>query len=59
MLPLVLAILVVFLPLLWMVLSSFKQPGEIVTMDLKILPEALDPENYGVAMTTVPFGSSS
>ena len=33
--PLVLATLVVFLPLLWMLLSSFKQPGEIITMDLK------------------------
>jgi sn-glycerol 3-phosphate transport system permease protein len=55
-LPLLVAVLVVFLPLLWMVLSSFKQPGEIVTLDLKLLPEALNPENYKVAMTTVPFG---
>lgn len=55
-LPLLIAVLVVFLPLLWMVLSSFKQPGEIVTLDLKLLPEALNPENYKVAMTTVPFG---
>ena len=54
-LPLVLATLVVFLPLLWMVLSSFKQPGEIITMDLKILPESLNVENYNIAMTTVPF----
>ncbi|HAP91774.1 MAG TPA: glycerol-3-phosphate ABC transporter permease, partial [Arthrobacter bacterium] len=55
-LPLFIAVLVVFLPLLWMVLSSFKQPGEIVTLDLKLLPEALNPDNYKVAMTTVPFG---
>nr|WP_248764100.1 carbohydrate ABC transporter permease [Pseudarthrobacter sp. SSS035] len=54
--PLAVAVLVVFLPLLWMVLSSFKQPGEIVTLDLQVLPAALDPENYRVAMTTVPFG---
>ncbi|WP_320536223.1 carbohydrate ABC transporter permease [Pseudarthrobacter sp. IC2-21] len=54
--PLVIAVLVVFLPLLWMVLSSFKQPGEIVTMNLQVLPAALDPGNYRVAMTTVPFG---
>lgn len=53
--PLIIATLVVFLPLLWMLLSSFKQPGEIVTMDLKILPEALNLENYATAMTTVPF----
>lgn len=53
--PLILATLVVFLPLLWMILSSFKQPGEIITMDLKILPENLNLENYNIAMTTVPF----
>ncbi|RKO25549.1 carbohydrate ABC transporter permease [Pseudarthrobacter phenanthrenivorans] len=54
--PLILATLVVFLPLLWMVLSSFKQPGEIITMDLEILPEGLNLQNYQIAMTTVPFG---
>jgi len=54
-LPLLLATLVVFLPLLWMILSSFKLPGEIITMDLKILPASLDPQNYNIAMTTVPF----
>ncbi|MBT2249708.1 carbohydrate ABC transporter permease [Arthrobacter sp. BHU FT2] len=55
-LPLLIATLVVFLPLLWMVLSSFKQAGEIVTTDLKIFPESLNLENYRTAMTTVPFG---
>ncbi len=54
--PLILATLVVFLPLLWMVLSSFKQPGEIITMDLEVLPEGLNLQNYQIAMTTVPFG---
>lgn len=53
--PLILTTLVVFLPLLWMVLSSFKLPGEIITMDLKILPESVNLENYNIAMTTVPF----
>ena len=53
--PLILATLVVVLPLLWMVLSSFKQPGEIITMDLKLLPESVNLDNYRVAMTTVPF----
>ncbi|GAA4028022.1 carbohydrate ABC transporter permease [Arthrobacter methylotrophus] len=53
--PLIVATLVVVLPLLWMVLSSFKQPGEIVTTDLKILPQGLNLENYQTAMTTVPF----
>lgn len=54
--PLILATLVVFLPLLWMVLSSFKQPGEIITMDLEVMPEGLNLQNYQIAMTTVPFG---
>ncbi|MGO4251045.1 carbohydrate ABC transporter permease [Paenarthrobacter sp. TAF1] len=53
--PLIVATLVVFLPLLWMLLSSFKQPGEIVTMDLRILPQSLNLQNYVTAMTTVPF----
>jgi len=54
--PLILATLVVVVPLLWMMLSSLKTPGEIVTTDLKILPESFNLENYKVAMTTVPFG---
>lgn len=53
--PLAITTLVVFLPLLWMVLSSFKTPGEIVTTDLSVLPENVDIENYREAMTTVPF----
>jgi sn-glycerol 3-phosphate transport system permease protein len=47
---------VVFLPLAWMALSSFKTPGEIVTTDLKVLPEQLYTHNYIEATTTVPFG---
>ncbi|MEA5453454.1 carbohydrate ABC transporter permease [Sinomonas sp. JGH33] len=54
-LPLILATLIVFLPLAWMVLSSFKTPGEIVTTDLKVLPAQLYTQNYVEAMTTVPF----
>ncbi|OMH23240.1 glycerol-3-phosphate ABC transporter permease [Tersicoccus phoenicis] len=54
--PLVIATLVVFLPLLWMVLSSFKTPGEIITTDLRVLPKGLDFSNYASATTTVPFG---
>ncbi|MCC9174345.1 carbohydrate ABC transporter permease [Arthrobacter sp. zg-Y179] len=54
--PLALTTLVVFLPLMWMVLSSFKGPGEIVTTDLDVLPDSLDFSNYQDAMTLVPFG---
>jgi sn-glycerol 3-phosphate transport system permease protein len=55
-LPLLLATLIVVLPLLWMVLSSLKTPGEIVTTDLKVLPQQLYMHNYVEATTTVPFG---
>ena len=55
-LPLTITTLVVFAPLLWMVLSSFKGPGEIITTDLDLLPDSLDPGNYRDAATLVPFG---
>ncbi|MCW1250151.1 carbohydrate ABC transporter permease [Acaricomes phytoseiuli] len=54
-LPLLLAMLVVFLPLLWMILSSFKAPGEIVTTELQILPQAPTFDNYAQAASRVPF----
>ena len=53
--PLILATLIVFLPLAWMALSSFKQPGEIVTTDLHILPQAPSFENYAEAARRAPF----
>jgi sn-glycerol 3-phosphate transport system permease protein len=55
-LPIVLATLVVVLPLLWMVLASFKTPGELLTQDLDVLPNSLAPTNYADAANTVPFG---
>ena len=53
-LPLLLATAVVVLPLLWMVISSFKAPSEILTTDLVVLPSQPTLHNYQVAMTTVP-----
>jgi sn-glycerol 3-phosphate transport system permease protein len=55
-LPIVLATLVVVLPLLWMVLASFKSPSELLTQDLDVLPNSLAPNNYAEAADTVPFG---
>lgn len=43
-LPMIVATLVVVLPLLWMVSSSFKQPAEIVTRELVVFPA--DPSLY-------------
>ncbi|MBG0740019.1 carbohydrate ABC transporter permease [Paeniglutamicibacter antarcticus] len=53
--PLVAATLVVFLPLAWMIISSLKSPGEIVTTQLTILPQHPTMQNYVDAATSVPF----
>ena len=53
--PLALATLVVFVPLLWMMLSSLKAPGEIVTTELALLPKEPSFQNYAEATSTVPF----
>ncbi|MET3369627.1 carbohydrate ABC transporter permease [Arthrobacter sp. M2012083] len=53
--PLILATLVVFVPLLWMMLSSLKAPGEIVTTNLTLLPKDPTLQNYADAASTVPF----
>jgi len=53
--PLIAATLVVFLPLAWMILSSLKTPGEIVTTELKVLPQTPTFQNYVDAATSVPF----
>ncbi|MBW4094206.1 MAG: carbohydrate ABC transporter permease [Acidobacteria bacterium] len=53
--PLIIATLIVFLPLAWMIISSLKNPGEIVTTTLKIFPEHASADNYVKAATKVPF----
>jgi sn-glycerol 3-phosphate transport system permease protein len=55
-LPIVLATLIVVLPLLWMMLASFKSPGELLTQNLDVLPDSFAPSNYGDAADRVPFG---
>ncbi len=55
-LPLILVTLVVALPLLWMILSSFKQPSEIITLNLRLFPEDWSWTNYSEAFKTAPFG---
>lgn len=47
--PLLLATLVMVLPLLWMMISSFKAPGEILSTDLHVLPENPSLANYEAA----------
>lgn len=54
-LPLIVATLVVAAPLVWMVLSSFKPAGEIVTLHPTLLPQHWTLENYRKALEQVPF----
>ncbi|WP_232665367.1 carbohydrate ABC transporter permease [Pseudonocardia sp. TRM90224] len=53
--PLVLAVALVALPLLWMLLSSFKTPSELITTDVRLFPSSLAPDNYVAAAEKVPF----
>jgi sn-glycerol 3-phosphate transport system permease protein len=55
-LPMIIAVLVVTLPLLWMVLASFKTPAELLTTKFSIFPQSLAPTNYIEAAKRVPFG---
>lgn len=55
-LPLLIATAVVALPLLWMLLASFKSNSEIITTDLSFLPHSLAPTNYLEAADKIPFG---
>ncbi|MGI5130715.1 carbohydrate ABC transporter permease [Pseudonocardia sp. CA-107938] len=48
-------VLLVALPLLWMVVSSFKSPAELVTTTPTLLPESLAPTNYVEAAKRIPL----
>jgi sn-glycerol 3-phosphate transport system permease protein len=54
--PIAIATLVIVLPLIWMILASFKTPGELLTQHIDVLPDSLAPTNYSDAARTVPFG---
>lgn len=55
-LPLLFALVLIVLPLLWMVIASFKPPGEIVTLDPTLLPKDPTGNNYAVVADKVPLG---
>ena len=55
-LPMLVIVMVVVLPLGWMILSSFKQVGEIITLNLNLLPQHWSLVNYTEAFRTAPFG---
>lgn len=54
-LPILVALLVIVLPLAWMIVSSFKPPGEIVTLTPSLLPQEPTLDNYGAVGTRVPL----
>src|SRR5690625_7829256 len=43
------------LPLLWMIISSFKAPHEILSTELVVLPESPSVANYEAAWNSVPI----
>ena len=51
------AVAVMVLPLVWMLLASFKEPDEIYTVPIQWLPAGWDLSNYAAALERVPFGS--
>ncbi len=53
--PLIVATLVMVAPLLWMMISSFKAPSEILSTDLVVLPESPSLANYEAAWNSVPI----
>ncbi|WFP16868.1 carbohydrate ABC transporter permease [Citricoccus muralis] len=56
-LPMLLALLIVVLPLLWMVISSFKPVSEIVTTAPTFWPQDPTPDNYAEVARRVPLGT--
>jgi sn-glycerol 3-phosphate transport system permease protein len=55
-LPLLVSVLLIGLPLLWLILSSFKMQSEILTNHIDWLPSSLYLGNYERAFDIVPFG---
>ncbi|PYG99624.1 glycerol-3-phosphate ABC transporter permease [Arthrobacter stackebrandtii] len=51
------AVAVMVLPLVWMMLASFKERDEIYTVPIQWLPESFDLSNYAAALAAVPFGN--
>lgn len=50
-------ILLIGLPLVWIVLTSFKERGDIYVQPADWFPARFRPQNYADATSTVPFGT--
>jgi len=53
---LLVAMLVVLLPLVYLLFSSFKAPGDLATTQFQLFPEEWASANYDKAMNQLPFG---
>lgn len=56
--PMLLALLIIAMPLVWMVIASFKPPTEIVTIAPSFLPRDPTVANYVSVAERVPLGSA-
>lgn len=54
-LPILIALVIIVLPLAWMILSSFKPPSEILTLNPTLLPQDSTVDNYGAVADRVPL----
>ncbi|WP_438830117.1 carbohydrate ABC transporter permease [Nesterenkonia natronophila] len=54
-LPILIALLIIVLPLVWMVSSSFKPVNEIVTLTPQLLPQEATTENYATVDRRIPL----
>lgn len=54
-LPILIALLIIVLPLAWMILSSFKPPNEIVTLNPTLFPQDPTVDNYEAVARRVPL----
>lgn len=48
--------LTMMVPFIWMILSSFKADGEILSIPITWLPKVWRPENYVITFQTAPWG---
>lgn len=54
-LPILIALIIIVLPLIWMVSSSFKPVNEIVTLTPQLLPQEATTENYATVDRRIPL----
>lgn len=52
---LLLGVVLMFIPLLWTISTSFKSPGEVFLFPPTWIPSEWHPENYVLATTQIPF----